>query len=165
MNDCLLGLCILVVRIPLQKQVINPLEIYSTTSEVHKILDAPEGVRKENKVLSNVKKVYKRTNSPVTSELEFLFNECKKRKLNFRLVASIQAEESGWGKSIKCQSSNNCFGFGKFKFNSYKEGTKFILDRFVKYYQVDTAEEMSKRGYNQHQSWIDNVNSIQNSFR
>lgn len=126
-----------------------------------------------NTATESIQAVYAKHNSPITNKIPYLVNECERLGLNPYLVAAVQAEESGWGKSNYCINKHNCFGYGAtdsgnidywFNNSSYEEATTKILESLARHYKVPTAEIMSARGYNTRQSWINNINSIMNEF-
>ena len=112
---------------------------------------------------------YQQVGSPLADRIPWLVSECGKRDLNPKLVAAVMAKESGWGKNCH---QGNCFGYGALDSGNMSEwfGGDFetitlkILDAYQVYYNVDTAQEMSDRGYNFHAEWVVGVNQIISYF-
>lgn len=133
---------------------------------------------KPNTKTSNVKvadpkkiaQVYQAKGSPRTKDVEWIYKEAQKRKINPSLFLAVQGIESSYGKNCY---KNNCWGFGKwgdgtviakyFTGKDYKEGTLIVLDGWVEngYANLHTAEDMQKKGYNSSAHWLNSVKLIQ----
>jgi len=124
--------------------------------------------------LGGIKKIYQKYATKALNEnIDWLYKEATKRGLNAKLIFAIQAQESAWGKGTYCIKYGNCLSFGitdsglvgDYFSGDYKVTMTKILNKMAIKYKMNTAEGMSKEGFNSHQSWINNVNSIIRSFK
>lgn len=150
-------------------------EVQEDTKEVFaSVRSVPEVAEYNEPELEKIRAVYaKYATEKMMYNIDWLYGECERRGLEPSLVFAVQAWESGWGKSAYCINDNNCFGFGytdsgkvgNWDGGNYRDITALILDKYVEQgYGVESASVMASRGYNFHQSWIDNVNLIESYF-
>lgn len=119
--------------------------------------------------VKRIVKVYEKYGSPRAKDVEWIYTEATKRKINPSLFLAVQGIESSYGKNC---IQNNCWGFGKwgdgtvvskyFTGKNYREGTLIVMNGWVENgYTVNTAEQMQSKGYNSSSHWLNNVKLIQ----
>ncbi|MGB3020277.1 MAG: hypothetical protein WBB58_03635 [Microgenomates group bacterium] len=133
---------------------------------------ANEGVTAEIKLgdarVANLKRFFRKYNSPLYDDAEFIVTTADKYEFDYRLLPAIAMQESGLCRVIP-NNSYNCWGWGIYgstvtRFDSYQDAIKTV-SKGIKTYYIDkglttTEQIMAKYTPSSNGSWANGVNTF-----
>lgn len=133
---------------------------------------ANEGVTAEVKLgdgrVANLKRFFRKYNSPLYDHAEFIVNTADKYKFDYRLLPAIAMQESGLCRVIP-NDSHNCWGWGIYgstvtRFDSYPDAVETV-SKGIKTHYIDkglttTEQIMAKYTPSSNGSWARGVNQF-----
>ncbi|MGB2732095.1 MAG: hypothetical protein WBC38_03945 [Microgenomates group bacterium] len=133
---------------------------------------ANEGVTAEIKLgdarVANLKRFFRKYNSPLYDDAEFIVTTADKYEFDYRLLPAIAMQESGLCRVIP-NNSYNCWGWGIYgttvtRFDSYQDAI-MAVSKGIKTYYIDkglttTEQIMAKYTPSSNGSWAHGVNTF-----
>lgn len=133
---------------------------------------ANEGVTAEVKLgdarVANLKRFFRKYNSPLYDDAEFIVTTADKYEFDYRLLPAIAMQESGLCRVIP-NNSYNCWGWGIYgttvtRFDSYQDAI-MTVSKGIKTYYIDkglttTEQIMAKYTPSSNGSWANGVNTF-----
>ena len=133
---------------------------------------ANEGVTAEVKLgdarVANLKRFFRKYNSPLYDDAEFIVTTADKYEFDYRLLPAIAMQESGLCRVIP-NNSYNCWGWGIYgttvtRFDSYQDAI-MAVSKGIKTYYIDkglttTEQIMAKYTPSSNGSWAHGVNTF-----
>lgn len=133
---------------------------------------ANEGVTAEIKLgdarVANLKRFFRKYNSPLYDDAEFIVTTADKYEFDYRLLPAIAMQESGLCRVIP-NDSHNCWGWGIYgttvtRFDSYQDAI-MAVSKGIKTYYIDkglttTEQIMAKYTPSSNGSWANGVNTF-----
>ncbi|MBP6045370.1 hypothetical protein KA525_04445 [Candidatus Woesebacteria bacterium] len=133
---------------------------------------ANEGVTAEVKLgdarVANLKRFFRKYNSPLYDDAEFIVTTADKYEFDYRLLPAIAMQESGLCRVIP-NDSHNCWGWGIYgttvtRFDSYQDAI-MAVSKGIKTYYIDkglttTEQIMAKYTPSSNGSWANGVNTF-----
>ncbi|QQR64303.1 hypothetical protein IPH70_02165 [Candidatus Roizmanbacteria bacterium] len=133
---------------------------------------ANEGVTAEVKLgdarVANLKRFFRKYNSPLYDDAEFIVTTADKYEFDYRLLPAIAMQESGLCRVIP-NNSYNCWGWGIYgttvtRFDSYQDAI-MAVSKGIKTYYIDkglttTEQIMAKYTPSSNGSWANGVNTF-----
>ncbi len=133
---------------------------------------ANEGVTAEIKLgdarVANLKRFFRKYNSPLYDDAEFIVTTADKYEFDYRLLPAIAMQESGLCRVIP-NNSYNCWGWGIYgttvtRFDSYQDAI-MAVSKGIKTYYIDkglttTEQIMAKYTPSSNGSWANGVNTF-----
>ncbi len=133
---------------------------------------ANEGVTAEVKLgdarVANLKRFFRKYNSPLYDDAEFIVNMADKYEFDYRLLPAIAMQESGLCRVIP-NDSHNCWGWGIYgstitRFDTYQDAiravSKGIKSGYIDKGLTTTEQIMAKYTPSSNGSWAHGVNTF-----